>query len=43
MGILHSIEKKKVPVKINGVEVQKTEPTSFMDVLRMDMGLQPQF
>ena len=43
MGILHCIEKKKVPVKINGVEVQKTEPTNFLDTLRQDMGLPLQF
>jgi len=29
LGLLHASEKLKVPVKINGVEVKKTEPTRF--------------
>jgi hypothetical protein len=33
LGLLHASEKLKVPVKINGVEVQKKEPTRFGDDL----------
>jgi hypothetical protein len=33
LGTLHNTEKKKVPIMINGVEVKKKEPTSFLDIL----------
>jgi hypothetical protein len=44
MGLLHSLDKKKVPVKINGVEIipEIKEPTRISDVL-FDMRREPAF
>lgn len=33
LGLLHNTEKKKVPLKINGVEVVREKPTSFFDAI----------
>jgi hypothetical protein len=44
MGLLHSLDKKKVPVKINGIEIipEIKEPTRISDVL-FDMRREPAF
>ncbi len=33
LGLLHNTDKKKVPLKINGVEVVRENPTSWMDAV----------
>jgi hypothetical protein len=35
-GTLNWLEKKKVPVQINGIEIKKTEPTRFEDFLELE-------
>ncbi len=36
LGLLHSSEKLKVPIKINGIEIEKKEPTRFGDIYNQD-------
>ncbi len=37
LGLLHASEKIKVPLKINGTEIKKTEPTTAIDNLFLDL------